>query len=99
MVIEMIDGEPPYMYESPLRALYLIASIGKPEIKEKHKVSSWLMDFLDRCLVVDAEKRASAKELLQHPFLKLATDLTSVRENIIAARYSKEKESQSDMSP
>ena len=87
MVIEMIDGEPPYLNETPLRALYLIAANGKPQVKEKDRVSKHLESFLDRCLEVEAEKRASAEELLSHPFLTSNDDdLTSLKGNILAAR-------------
>lgn len=48
MVIEMIEGEPPYINETPLKALYLIASNGKPEVKNKGGISAELSDFLDK---------------------------------------------------
>lgn len=86
MTIEMIDGEPPYLNETPLRALFLIASNGKPDVKERQKLSAELAAFLDACLEVDMDKRASAQDLLQHPFLKNADDLTSLQQNILAAR-------------
>jgi len=86
MVIEMIDGEPPYLNESPLRALYLIASNGKPQVKEISKLSLDMTSFLDGSLEVDVEKRCSASELLSYSLLTKATDLSSLRDNILAVR-------------
>ncbi|GIY97725.1 hypothetical protein CEXT_679611 [Caerostris extrusa] len=86
MVIEMIEGQPPYMNETPLKALYLIATTGKPKIKDRVKLSQELCDFLDKCLEVDVDKRATAEELLAHPFLLKSDSLSTMVPLIRLAR-------------
>ncbi|XP_063807352.1 serine/threonine-protein kinase PAK 1 isoform X2 [Pseudophryne corroboree] len=86
MAIEMIEGEPPYLNENPLRALYLIATNGTPELQNPEKLSVTFRDFLNRCLEMDVEKRGSARDLLEHPFLKIAKPLSSLTPLILAAK-------------
>ncbi|XP_074666292.1 serine/threonine-protein kinase PAK 4 [Strix aluco] len=53
MVIEMVDGEPPYFNEPPLKAMKMIRDNLPPKLKNVHKVSPSLKGFLDRMLVRD----------------------------------------------
>jgi protein-serine/threonine kinase len=86
MAIEMIEGEPPYLEEEPLKALYLIATNGTPKLKKPEKISPACRSFLDRCLEVDVTKRATTEELLRHPFMQNAAPLTSLASLIKRSR-------------
>ncbi|PYH85013.1 Pkinase-domain-containing protein [Aspergillus uvarum CBS 121591] len=92
MAIEMIEGEPPYLTESPLRALYLIATNGTPTIKDEHNLSPVFRDFLHLALKVDPEKRASAHDLLKHPFMSLCAPLSHLSPLVKAARANRAQE-------
>lgn len=62
---EMIEGEPPYLNQNPLKALYLIATNGTPKIANPENLSATFSDYLAKTLEVDPEKRPNATQLLQ----------------------------------
>jgi serine/threonine protein kinase len=61
----MIEGEPPYLNQNPLKALYLIATNGTPTIANPENLSTIFRDYLSKTLEVDVEKRPDAPTLLQ----------------------------------
>ena len=85
----MLEGEPPYLNELPLRALYLIATNGTPEVKDWNRLSNEFRDYLMACLTVDADKRPTAEELLKHVFFTKCCPLSSMSALIKAARSEK----------
>lgn len=92
MVIEMIEGEPPYLNETPLRALYLIATNGTPRLKEPEALSYDIKKFLAWCLQVDFNKRGTADQLLQDKFILESDDVSTLAPLVKIARMKKASE-------
>lgn len=67
LIIEMIDGKPPYMKYSAHKACEMISKKAPP--KPKNTISKDLQNFLKQCLQRKAEKRPSASKLLGHAFI------------------------------
>lgn len=78
MAIEMLESEPPYLNEDPLKALYLIATNGTPKLKRPENLSKEIKGFLSVCLCVDVNYRASTDELVNHEFLRRGCSLQSL---------------------
>mmetsp|Transcript_30317 Transcript_30317/g.84725 ORF Transcript_30317/g.84725 Transcript_30317/m.84725 type:complete len:501 (+) Transcript_30317:50-1552(+) len=89
MVMEMAEGEPPYMEFPPLRALFLITTKGIPDLKEPQKWSPEFRDFVSKCLIKEVDERPDAGQLLQHPFLQKACPPSGLVDAINDARQSK----------
>jgi serine/threonine-protein kinase 24/25/MST4 len=68
--IELATGLPPYATEHPYRALFLIPKADPPRLDGAYSKS--FMSFIDVCLQKDPAQRASAEQLMGHPFLKKA---------------------------
>ncbi|NWI01483.1 PAK3 kinase, partial [Tichodroma muraria] len=75
--IEMAKGRAPYIWKPSVKAKYLIRTQGAPNL-HKLRLPSGLCDFLGCCLQMDVDRRGSAEELLQHPFLQSAEPLFSL---------------------
>lgn len=69
MVLEMVEGEPPYMDLPALKAYLMICSQGIPPFKEPDKMSDEIKDLIAHCTVKDPAQRPSAGALLDSRFL------------------------------
>ena len=67
VVIELLEGKPPYHFLNPMPALFRIVQDDCPPIPEG--ASPIVKDFLYHCFQKDANLRISAKKLLRHPWM------------------------------
>jgi serine/threonine-protein kinase 24/25/MST4 len=79
--MELIHGEPPNSSIHPMKVLFLIPKQPAPRL-EGSQYSRDFKDFIARCLQKDPDYRASAKELLQHRFIRSAGRVEGLQELI-----------------
>lgn len=83
----MAEGRPPLAGINPYRALFLIPTKQPPTLTEPKKWSDEFNDWVTQCLQKDPEDRPTAKELLNHPFIRKAKStkiITEMIEKVIA---------------
>ncbi|XP_064287816.1 serine/threonine-protein kinase PAK 3-like isoform X1 [Passer domesticus] len=84
--IEMVEGAPPYLMKTSRTVQQLISTGAPPKLQKPRQQSAWLRDFLHCCLERDEDRRWSAQELLQHPFVTSAKPVSSLTPLIMATQ-------------
>lgn len=72
LALECAEGKPPHLDAPPIRAMFLIATQGAPELSDPSAWSKEMRQFISACCAADPSKRPTATEALQHPFMKRA---------------------------
>ncbi|RDX78340.1 Mitogen-activated protein kinase kinase kinase 1, partial [Mucuna pruriens] len=67
-VLEMLTRQPPYSHLEGMQAIFQIGSGQPPPVPES--LSTDARDFILKCLQVNQNKRPTAAQLLEHPFVK-----------------------------
>jgi serine/threonine protein kinase len=67
VVIELLEGKPPYHFLDPMPAMFRIVQDDCPPIPEG--ASPIVKDFLYHCFQKDCNLRISARKLLKHPWM------------------------------
>ena len=79
--MEMANGEPPNASTHPMKVLFLIPKAPAPRL-EGSNYSKDFKDFIAACLIKDPDRRPTAKELLQHRYIKAARRVDTLQELI-----------------
>jgi len=79
VVIELLEGHPPYHTLDPMPALFRIVQDDCPPIPEG--ASPIVKDFLYHCFQKDSNLRISGKKLLRHPWMVSARRQMDGRDN------------------
>jgi len=69
LIMEMAEGDPPYIDLPELKALFLICEKGVPLLQEPLNWSEDMKDFLKLCLAMKPSSRPTSENLLSHVWL------------------------------
>lgn len=72
-LIELAEGEPPLAHVPLIKAVFRIPKEPSPSLEDTEKWSQELKGFLHTCLQKDPFERETASELLEHDFVKVAS--------------------------
>lgn len=97
MVIELLEGKPPYHQLDPMPALFRIVQDDCPPIPEG--ASPIVKDFLYHCFQKDVNLRISAKKLLRHPWMVSARKQMGLESNTNNRKKNGEKSEDSAPRP
>ncbi|TPX67349.1 hypothetical protein SpCBS45565_g03850 [Spizellomyces sp. 'palustris'] len=81
--MEMAECSPPMFDMHPMRVLFMIPKLDPPKLKDQTKWSPAFRDFLHVCLEKDPDKRPTADQLLQHPFVRPEGNPANIVTNLI----------------
>lgn len=85
-LIEFAQIEPPNKEMHPMRVLIKIQKADPPGFDKPSKWSKDFKDFVSKCLIKNPEQRATAQELLEHPFIKGYVDKKAIMDLIYEAK-------------
>ncbi|EDO48741.1 predicted protein, partial [Nematostella vectensis] len=79
-LIELAQMVPPNHNMHPMRVLFKIPKSDPPTFDNPNKWSNDLNDFLASCVVKNPDMRASATEMIKHPFIADFTDNKALKD-------------------
>merc|ERR1712136_545829 len=108
--LEMAEGKPPYGDIHPMRAIFMIPTKPPPSFREPDQWSTDFIEFVNRCLVKNPDDRATATELLVHPFIintaqpatilsQMIAEAKEIRENLVYRLSGKQATDSDDDEP
>ncbi|KAJ8105981.1 hypothetical protein OPT61_g9843 [Boeremia exigua] len=95
--MELAEGAPPHAGSHPMKVLFTIPKNPAPRL-QGDQFSKEFKDFIAQCLIKDPDRRATAKELLEHKFIRRAGKVEALRELIERKQMFDAKKDKDDVS-